>query len=215
MQWGIKVASLSTARGTKRKFDAVVTIEDPGLRNGLRFHRLPHPDHLVLRFEDVDDWSCDIAMAHRLHVDAALRLARAHEGGSILVHCKAGVARSSAMALALIADRMGPGREMEAVLELLAVRPVAVPNLVVLDLADEALGRNGALKAAWMKVERASFRYAEHRRLKREMLARNPAMYSKPIPLELTATRFGSRTLKGVPGLESRDLDAERGPTPA
>lgn len=212
MQWGIKVASLSTARGAKRKFDAVVTIEDLGLRNGLRFHKLPHPDHLVLRFEDVDDWSPDIAMAHRRHVEAALRLGRTHENGTVLVHCKAGVARSSAMALALIADRTGPGRELEAVRELLSVRPVAVPNLVVLDLADEALGRKGALKEAWMEVERASSRYAEHRRLKREMLKRNPAIYSRPIPLDLTATRFPSEALTGVPGLDDSDPAAGPGP---
>lgn len=199
MEWGVKVASLATARGTKRKYDAVLTIEDPGLRNGLRFHRLPHPDHLVLRFEDVDSWNADVAMADPAHVEAAIAFGRENRGGRILVHCKAGVARSSAMALALIADRMGPGKETKAVAELLSVRPVAVPNLVVLDYADKALGRDGALKAAWMEVERAHPRYAEHRRLKEETLRRNPALYARPIRLELSATRFPPRRLAGDP----------------
>lgn len=206
MDWGIKVASLSTARHAKRKFGAVLTVEDPSLRNGLRFHATPHPDQLVLRFEDVDEWTEGVAVADPAHVEAALDFGRDHRSGTLLVHCKAGVARSTALALAIIADRMGPGMEREAVAALLSGRPQAIPNLLVLEFADAALGRRGALQEAWMEVERSQRGYSDHRDLKRTVLNRNPSLYSKPIPLELTALRFrpnalaGTQVLKGLPG---------------
>lgn len=198
----IKVASLSTAAKTKRRFDAVLTLEDPSIRNGLRFHARPHPDHLILRFEDVDDLVEGIALPDVRHVEAAVAFGREHANASILVHCKAGVARSSAMALALMSDRFGDGREREAVAHLLEVRPVAVPNLIVLSFADSVLERQGRLVSAWMEVERMHRKYADHRALKREILTRNPAMFSRPMAsLEITATRIYPDTLIGVPGL--------------
>lgn len=198
----IKVASLSTATRTKRRFDAVLTIEDPGIRNGLRFHGHPHPDHLILRFEDVDDPAEGVALPDIRHVEAAVAFGREHADRSILVHCKAGVARSAAMALALISDRMGEGAEREAVANLLEVRPVAVPNLIVLSFADRVLERQGRLVEAWMEIERMHRKYPEHRALKRQILARHPAMYSRPMAsLDATATRIFPDTLAGVPGL--------------
>jgi len=53
----VVVGSLSQARKHKRRFDAVITLEDPACRpaNRLRFTRRPSLPHLVLAFEDVDD----------------------------------------------------------------------------------------------------------------------------------------------------------------
>lgn len=205
----IKVASLSTATKIKRRFDAVLTAEDPGMRNGLRFHSHPHPDHLVLKFEDVDDPVPGIALPDIRHVEAAVAFGREHASGSVLVHCKAGVARSSALALALISDRLGSGFEREAVTFLLATRPVAVPNLLVLEMADRVLGRGGRLEEAWLEVERSQAKYAEHRALKRKVLERNPAMYARPMAsLELSAVRCYPDTLVMSPGLLPAGEDA-------
>ena len=99
----VAVTTLNRARRTKRRYDAVITIEDPGQRNPLRFHVSPHPEHLVMKFEDVDFRAQGIALPCQEHVAAAVKFGRRHPEGSILVHCKAGIARSTALALAIIA----------------------------------------------------------------------------------------------------------------
>ena len=72
----IEVANLSRARRHKRRFGAVVTIEDPGFRNGLRFHRGPQPEHLVLRFEDVDEPENNVWAATLEDIVAGLEFCR-------------------------------------------------------------------------------------------------------------------------------------------
>jgi predicted protein tyrosine phosphatase len=77
-------------------------------------------------------------------VAEALAFARL-QNGALLVHCHAGISRSGAMAYALLAEALGPGREAQALEELLAQRPIIVPNGRVVMLADQVLGRGGAL----------------------------------------------------------------------
>lgn len=145
----LAVMSLSQASRHKRKFEAVLSLESPSTRPAerLRFTKHPRPDHLVLRFEDLDEPGAGATTATREHVFAALSYARAVEGKSLLVHCQAGVGRSAGVALAVLADRLGPGRERKALDELLALRPESVPNLLVVKHADDLLGRGGALLA--------------------------------------------------------------------
>jgi predicted protein tyrosine phosphatase len=143
----IEITGVRRARRIKRKFDAVISIEDPGIRWGdrLRFHEHPHPAHLVLSFEDLDQLHPPIITANEGHVQAALNFARERPDAALLIHCHAGISRSTAIALTIIADRLGPGREDEAITGLLTLQPEAVPNLLVLGHADKLLGRNGAL----------------------------------------------------------------------
>ncbi len=172
------MTTLTRARRKKRRYDAVITIEDPGQRNPLRFHVAPHPEHLVMKFEDVDFHDPAIALPREEHVAAAVEFGRRHPSGSILVHCKAGIARSTALALAIIADRLGTGNEKQAVAELLEVRPEAVPNLLILGMADDLLKRGGALVDAWMAVENSNGKYAEHREQKVEIFRRRPELFA-------------------------------------
>ena len=76
-----------------------------------------------------------------------IRLAESLRSGTgrILIHCEAGVSRSSAAALIMYACWLGPGREREAMGRVLAQRPVAVPNRRMVELADELLDRGGRL----------------------------------------------------------------------
>jgi predicted protein tyrosine phosphatase len=68
--------------------------------------------------------------------------------GPALIHCAAGKSRSTAAGLLLLAHRLGPGREAEAVAELKRIRPAAWPNRRIVGMGDELLGRGGALIAA-------------------------------------------------------------------
>lgn len=191
----IKVASQNSARRLKRKFDAVITIEDPNIRHPLRFHGRPHPEHMVLQFEDIDDPSPDFAMVHEKHVIAALQFAEAQKDKSLLIHCKAGIARSTAMALAVLSLHLGKGKEDQAVQTLLHIRNEAVPNLEVLKLSDKALGRDGKLIDAWMAIENSKVSYAHIRNLKRKMLRDNPALFSPSVPVEGTIFTFNETSL--------------------
>ena len=65
--------------------------------------------------------------------------------GRVLIHCEAGVSRSSAAALIMYACWLGPGHEREAMERVLAQRPVAIPNRRMVELADRLLGRGGRL----------------------------------------------------------------------
>jgi predicted protein tyrosine phosphatase len=166
----IHIKSLARARRSRRKYDAVISIEDPRARRKLRFHRTPHPDHLVLRLEDIDHHAPELAGPDIHHVIQALAFAREHHDKRILVHCHVGVCRSTATGLAIIADRLGPGNERLAVETLLASNADAVPNLLMVGMADEVLQRNGALVAAWAEIEDGNAAVAEYRRKKEKLL---------------------------------------------
>jgi len=65
-----------------------------------------------------------------------------------LIHCEAGVSRSTAAALILYACWLGPGLEAEAMERVLAQRPLAIPNRRMVALADDLLNRGGHLLKA-------------------------------------------------------------------
>jgi predicted protein tyrosine phosphatase len=80
-------------------------------------------------------------------ISRIIRLAddlRSHTG-RVLIHCEAGVSRSSAAALIIYAYWLGPGREQEAMDRVLSQRPVAIPNRRMIELADRLLDRAGRL----------------------------------------------------------------------
>ena len=161
---GLAVASLTQARRHRHRYDAVITLEDPGLGpfDRLRLAASRSRPHLVLAFEDVDDDSLDLQVATSDQVARALTFANDHRAGSLLIHCLHGVGRSAAVALAILAQRYGHGSEARALENLLSMRPEATPNRVVVSLADVLLGRDGALIAAMDGRRCACSGYASH-----------------------------------------------------
>jgi predicted protein tyrosine phosphatase len=90
----------------------------------------------------------------RWHVEQVIDFGRQveHEGGRLLVHCEAGISRSSATALTLFATWLGTGKEQQAVDKTYAAQPYAWPNSQLVALADHLLGRGGALVAVVNKA---------------------------------------------------------------
>jgi len=80
--------------------------------------------------------------------------ARAHEV-PLLVHCWAGISRSSAAAYILACD-CHPGREDELADMLRARAPFATPNRLMVALADDLVGRNGAMVDAVARIGRGA-----------------------------------------------------------
>jgi len=87
-------------------------------------------------------------------VERLIRTAQslAGRGGRVVIHCQAGISRSTAAATIFYAVLLGEGREDEAIARVLAARAFAIPNRRMIRIADELLGREGRLIDA---VERA------------------------------------------------------------
>ncbi len=157
----ISVLSLKHAFDRHNEFDAVLSIENAD-GNYVSLKIDDGRPHLTLQFNDIDvlddRWSDRVVKYE--HIKAARAFYWTHfkgndkEGeGQFLVHCHAGRCRSTAMALFLLADELGPGNEEEAVKRLFQIADRPAPNLLVLDLADKMLKRDGRLIAAWMPFE--------------------------------------------------------------
>ncbi len=144
----VAVKSLADARRDWAGFDHVITIEDAGYEDGLRV-RPGKTTQTVIQFDDTDLTEGRGKAATKDEVRFLLMKGREHTASKLLVHCHQGQSRSAAVALGIIADRLGKGAERDAVSALLAIRPTAVCNSLVLAHADSLLGRNGELVAAW------------------------------------------------------------------
>jgi predicted protein tyrosine phosphatase len=67
-----------------------------------------------------------------------------HEA-KVLVHCRAGVSRSTATAYAILCQHSPPGQEMENLLHVQSLRDLVFPNRLIIELADKVLKRKGAM----------------------------------------------------------------------
>lgn len=145
----IDVVSLAEAQSRHQNYDAVITIEDPDCGYGFRVKNgMPQ---LVLAFNDTTRLERHWIAPSLEHVTQAIEFARQHKDGKLLVHCAAGVSRSPATALAIIADRLGAGRETEAVEYLFSTFASIEPNERVVACADRILERDRALTAAFRR----------------------------------------------------------------
>ena len=105
---------------------------------------------LRLVFHDLEE-DQDFAFGpERHHIEALIAYARriASAEGDLLIHCGAGMSRSPAAALIVLATWYGPGRERDAVEALFKAAPAAIPNRRMIKIADGLLVRNGALLSA-------------------------------------------------------------------
>jgi predicted protein tyrosine phosphatase len=104
---------------------------------------------LALRFHDIIEPAPDRLAPSREDVVRLLAFGReVTPGGRLLVHCHAGISRSTAAA-ALILAQAEPRRPARDVLEaVVQLRPRAWPNLRILELGDALLGRRGEIVAA-------------------------------------------------------------------
>jgi predicted protein tyrosine phosphatase len=89
-------------------------------------------------------------------VQAILDFGRpASESRPLLIHCWAGISRSSAAAYAIACDR-NPGFEAEIAAELRRRSPVVTPNRLMVALADDLLGRGGVMVDAVAGIGRGA-----------------------------------------------------------
>lgn len=108
------------------------------------------PDrHLRLSVDDIHEPMPGLIAPDIVDVERALAFGRGWDGGApMVVHCFAGVSRSSATALAIACERNPQTPELEIALLLRRRAPHAFPNRRITAIADDLLGRRGRLIAA-------------------------------------------------------------------
>jgi predicted protein tyrosine phosphatase len=109
------------------------------------------PTHrLQLRFHDVIDRQPGQILVEAEQISQVLAFGRdlPVADGHLLVHCHAGISRSTAFAILLLAQALPEVSSEEIVAEIVRIRARTWPNLRIIELGDEILGRKGTLVAA-------------------------------------------------------------------
>ncbi len=105
-------------------------------------------NHLNLEIDDIVEELGDFIPPNAEHVERVLAFAANWDRARpMVVHCFAGISRSSAAAL-MILSLFNPGREEAVARRLRQLGPHLHPNRRLVALADQALDRDGRLLAA-------------------------------------------------------------------
>ena len=131
----------------------VLSILDPDWPDPQAFLAFDPHTRATLRFHDAIEPGPGVVLPQRADVEAILAFGR--EAGDVrhlLIHCHAGISRSTAAMLMILAQAHPRESEDAAVERLLAIRPQAWPNSRMIAFADELLGRDGRLNAALSRI---------------------------------------------------------------
>jgi predicted protein tyrosine phosphatase len=137
----------------------VLSIIDPDCPDPEAFQAYDSHHRTILRFHDVVEPFLGYVMPEPGHVEAILafgeslkRGAEARDQGHLLVHCHAGISRSTA-AMAMLLAQTYPDQDEDRIFErLVEIRPQAWPNSRMIAYADRLLSRNGRLDAALCRL---------------------------------------------------------------
>jgi|SRR5579871_5961612 len=131
----------------------VLSILDPGWPEPAAFRAYDSHARATFRFHDAIEPGLGVVLPPKADVEAILAFGR-EAGGErhLLIHCHAGISRSTAAMLMILAQAHPQESEDAAAETLLAIRPQAWPNSRMIGFADEILGRKGRLSAAVSRI---------------------------------------------------------------
>jgi predicted protein tyrosine phosphatase len=106
-------------------------------------------NHLKVSMDDITEHIDGFVAPNDWHIEQVLSFVRAwNRSAPLVVHCYAGISRSTASAFAA-ACALNPHRdEMSIARQIRAASPIAQPNRLIVTLADKALGREGRMVRA-------------------------------------------------------------------
>jgi predicted protein tyrosine phosphatase len=144
--WICRACDLQTLAAELRPH-RILSIAEPGFRNvtptGIDSSRHHH-----LSFDDILEAMPGYVAPSERHVASIIDLAaELTDGDRVLVHCQAGISRSSAAAMIMLAAR-NPGHERDIAARLREEGPWFVPNRLMVEIADRLIGRGPVLSTA-------------------------------------------------------------------
>jgi predicted protein tyrosine phosphatase len=106
-------------------------------------------NHLRVSMDDITEQMDGFLAPSVEHIERVLNFVRGWDRSApMVVHCYAGISRSTASAFAA-ACMLNPHRdEIEIARQIRARSPIASPNRLIVSLADKALGREGRMLRA-------------------------------------------------------------------
>ena len=106
-------------------------------------------NHLRVQVDDITEHMEGFVAPTDLHVDQVLSFVRNWDRRApMVVHCYAGISRSTASAFAAVCV-LNPHRDEASIArQIRAASPIASPNRLIVSLADKALGREGRMLRA-------------------------------------------------------------------
>ena len=106
-------------------------------------------NHLKVAFDDITEAMDGYVAPTAHHIEQVLNFVRGWDRNApLVIHCYAGVSRSTASAFAA-ACLLNPHRdEISIARQIRAASPIASPNRLIVSLADKALGREGRMLRA-------------------------------------------------------------------
>jgi predicted protein tyrosine phosphatase len=111
--------------------------------------------HLRLTLHDVHTARNDEIAPSAAHALELVRfIGECHPDRTLLIHCRAGISRSTASAFVAACIRDSSAREVDLARALRRVSPLARPNLSLVRHADEAMGRKGRMVDAIIQTGR-------------------------------------------------------------
>ncbi len=159
-RFGITVCGIEELDGhCSTRASHVLSILDPDYPVPEAFGTYGEHAKLELRFHDIIEPTAGQIAPQPEHVDAMLRFGRDLQNerpvaAHLLVHCHAGISRSTA-SMALILAQAMPEQPAETILRTVhALREKAWPNLRLIEIGDARLGRRGTLVAATHALHR-------------------------------------------------------------
>jgi predicted protein tyrosine phosphatase len=158
----IHVCSLARLHDTVRETGArhvVTLIKDITLVH--RPDQIMAENHLLLDMDDITDDIEGYVAPGETHVGDLLRFVRAWpRQAPLVVHCYAGISRSTAGAF-VTACALNPQRSEDKIARALRdASPTAMPNIRIVTLADRLLQRDGRMVAAIQSIGPATSTYA-------------------------------------------------------
>lgn len=158
----IHVCSLARLHDTVRETGArhvVTLIKDISLVH--RPGEIAAENHLLLDMDDINEHIDGYVMPGEQHVDDMLRFVRRWDRKApLVVHCYAGISRSTAGAF-VTACALNPDRDERQIARALRLAsPTAYPNIRIVRLADGILKRNGRMVRAIEDIGRGEMAHA-------------------------------------------------------
>ena len=155
----LHVCSLARLRETACATGArsLMTLLSPGGVSALRPPEIAAARHLVVGVSDIVVAKDGFTQPEERHIEEILAFFRAWDRQApLLIHCYAGVSRSTAAAFTGICALAPDRDESEIAQAIRSASPTATPNPRLVALADAALGRQGRMVEAVSRIGRGA-----------------------------------------------------------